>query len=123
MKLNNKGQALVAFIILLPIILFILSMVIDLGLMGLEKRKINNTVRDSIEYGLKHNSSKEQIRGMIDKNIKYENITIDMNDDINISLYYRYNTIFGFIKKKDLRIKYHGYKENNKIKIEEEYNG
>ena len=120
MKLNNKGQALVAFVIILPVILIIMAIIIDIGLMGVEKRKVTNVMKEAIEYGLKHDSTEEQIKDMIDKNIKYKSIDIKSNDDIHISLEYEYKQIFGFINKKNIQIKYHGYKENERIKIEEE---
>ena len=120
MKLNNKGQSLVAFIIILPIILFVMAIVIDIGLMGVQKRKVNNVIKSTIEYGLKHNSSEEWLKEMIDKNIKYQNIEIAINEDIYITLEYEYDQIFGFIKDNKVQVRYHGTKENGKVKIEED---
>ena len=42
--MNNKGQTLVTFIIILPILLIILALVVDLGFIYIEKRNIDNNV-------------------------------------------------------------------------------
>ena len=54
MKLNNKGQTLVAFIILIPVLIMIFTLVVDLGLLSIEKRKIDNEIKSTITYGLKN---------------------------------------------------------------------
>jgi len=65
-KLNNKGQSLVMFIMILPIILLILTLVFDVGTALYEKERLTNTNYLTITYGLDN----------IDK--------IDENDLINL---------------------------------------
>ena len=48
-KLNNKGQVLVLFIILLPIIIFILFIVVDIGNTYLKDGKEEKQVLDLIK--------------------------------------------------------------------------
>lgn len=118
MKLNNKGQTLVIFIILIPIIIIVLGIIIDIGLMGLDKVKVKNSMKDAIEYGLKNDSSKEEIRDLIDKNIKYEKVDINMGDEITIHLIYQYKTIFNLVNNKaDFTIT--GYIDNDQVKYKE----
>ena len=50
--MNNKGQTLVIFVIILPILLIMLTLIVDLGFMYIEKRNIENNVSDSLEYYL-----------------------------------------------------------------------
>ena len=52
--INNKGQTLVIFIIILPIILTIFTLVIDLGILYISKRNVENNVSNAIEYYLKN---------------------------------------------------------------------
>ena len=118
MTINNKGQTLVVFIILIPIIIIVLGIIIDIGLMGLDKVKVKNSMKDAISYGLKNDSSEEEIIDLIDKNIKYESINIDMGDEITIHLTYRYKTVFNLVKNKaDFTIT--GYLDNDQVKYKE----
>ena len=51
-KLNNKGQSLVMFIIIIPIFCLILTLVYDVGSAIYEKNRLSNTSYMVIEYGL-----------------------------------------------------------------------
>ena len=51
-RLNNKGQSLVMFIILIPIFLLIITLVYDVGNALYEKNRLSNTSYMVIEYGL-----------------------------------------------------------------------
>ena len=42
--MNNKGQSLVLFVLLIPIILGIITLVIDVGKSLVEKNSINNKI-------------------------------------------------------------------------------
>ena len=42
MKLNNKGQSLVMFVLLIPLLMLILVMVVDIGNMVNVKLELNN---------------------------------------------------------------------------------
>ena len=48
--MNNKGQVLPIFVILFPIIILIVTYIVDIGLMYTEKRKIENTTYDARNY-------------------------------------------------------------------------
>lgn len=116
MKINNKGQALVTFILLLPIVTLLFILVIDLGLMGIQRRKISNVMKNTIEYGINHLSNERELKELIDKNIKYDDIDIQVKDGIMIKINYKYKGIF--LKKRSFEIKYRGYIENKRIRIE-----
>lgn len=51
-KLNNKGQSLVMFIIVIPIFCLILTLVYDVGSAIYEKNRLSNTSYLVIDYGL-----------------------------------------------------------------------
>ena len=48
MRLNNKGQSLVLFIVIIPIIIGIMVMVIDIGNVIYEKQELDNINKISI---------------------------------------------------------------------------
>lgn len=49
---DSRGQVLVAFVLLIPVILMLLALVVDVGLLYVEKRKTDNVIKDIINYGL-----------------------------------------------------------------------
>lgn len=52
--LNNKGQSLVMFILIIPILLGIMVLVIDIGNVIYYKNDIDNINKIVIDYGLSH---------------------------------------------------------------------
>ena len=85
MKMNNKGQVLVAFILMIPIIILIAVAITDVGLMNIEARRVNNTVRNSVKYGI-NNLDKENIedtmKSLIMDNLRnVDSISIDVDID------------------------------------------
>ena len=50
--MNNRGQTLVMFILMLPLLLIVLCLVVDIGMLSLEKKKLENTLKDAIYYEL-----------------------------------------------------------------------
>ena len=73
---NNKGQALVEFILILPVILAILLVIIDLGKIFNEKNTLENTSIDIIEL-YKNGKSIDEIKN------KYNDINITTNMEDN----------------------------------------
>ena len=73
---NIKGQALVEFILILPVILAILLVIIDLGKIFNEKNTLENTSIDIIEL-YKNGKSINEIKN------KYNDINITINIDNN----------------------------------------
>ena len=67
--LNNKGQSLILFIIVLPILLFILILVIDVGKVIVLNQELNNISEIVLDYGLD-----KFIDGNINNNNKDNNI-------------------------------------------------
>ena len=121
--MNNRGQSLVTFILILPIILIITSLAIDYGMVSIDKRMISNNMKSSIKYGLKHKNDenieitiKELIYKNIDKNnIKQMDVVVN-NDTILLTIKYKIDGLFDFIHD-DMVISYEGKIENNNIRI------
>lgn len=90
---NKKGQALVEFIIILPILIFILLAVMDYGVISFNKSKLENIITD-VGRMYKNNEVDDEINNFIksnDKDLKIETIYEDKY--INIRLYKKYNYI------------------------------
>jgi len=119
--MNNKGQALVIFVVILPILLIIFTLIIDLGFLYLEKKNISNNVIDSLEYYLDNITEENidiKVKKILNENIKnVENITInDTNNYIEISVFKTRKSIYSIITSStDINISYKGNKINKKI--------
>lgn len=100
--MNNKGQTLVIFIILLPIFLALYAFVIDVGLMTYENVKLKNTTKSILNSVVDKNKiSEDNIKKLYKKNdINIENIEIDIsNENIIIKNDYYIDSMFGKILK------------------------
>ena len=123
-KLNNKGQSLVMFVLIIPILLLIMILVIDVGNVIMNKQELDNVNYLTIEYGLEHledSDLENKLAKMIVVNdLKLKEISVNVEvDRINVVLK---KTVKGIIAKKfkifDIESKYVGYIENEKKKIE-----
>ena len=127
-KLNNKGQVLVCFVIMLPILLLAIALIVNLGIYGIEKRKVSNTVKDTIKYGLNHiddDNVKDTMRDLIIQNIDDINasdINITTNNSyIKINVTKTEKALFsGFNNNLQIDVIYSGNISDNGIKIMEE---
>ena len=83
-KINNKGQSLVMFVLIIPIFLLILTLVYDVGNAIYEKDRLSNTNYLTIEYGLNNidTVTENDLKNLIEQNtsnLKYIYITIEEN--------------------------------------------
>lgn len=72
--MNRKGQALVEFVLILPILIFILFSVFDFGMILNKKNELENSSVD-IANMIRNNESIDKIRN------NYPDITIDTYED------------------------------------------
>ena len=121
--MNRKGQVLVSFLLVLPLLLIILVFVVDMGLMKVSVRKVEHVIKESITYELKSSSiSDSRVNDYIKNNlsdIREVNVVVG-TDNIKVSVSVYKKSIFNsLIKNKNYTISksYYGYKENDKIKI------
>lgn len=96
---DKKGQALVEFIIILPILIFILLAIIDYGIISFTKTKIENIIVD-VSSMYKNNESDNEIKNFVKSNDNALNIDIT-NDGkyVYIKLYKQYNYITPGLNK------------------------
>lgn len=121
--MNNKGQSLATFIIILPIIVLLIVLVLDYGLMSVEKRNITSDIKTSIKYGLnnlENSNNSNDIKELIYKNIdqnKIKKLDIDItNNSVSIDIIVKYDSIFKIINN-EIKLSYIGTIENNKIEV------
>lgn len=126
--LNNKGQSLVMFILIIPILLGIMAMVIDIGNVIYNKQDIDNINKIVIDYGLDNITSDSVIYDMKElANLNNEDMEIDIkfsDMEFYVDSSYYVKGIFSKIFKTDgylVRSKYKGYIDSDdkymKIKI------
>ena len=68
MRLNKKGQALVEFVLILPIVVLILLATIDIGKIIYTKNNLQSRLDEAIDL-LKNDKSYEETAAHINKNI------------------------------------------------------
>jgi len=124
--LNNKGQSLVLFILIIPIFLLLLIIVIDVGNMLMVRRELDNINYIALDYGIKNIVDEnliDKINEIITKNdpeIKVLNSKIE-DKKIYLVIEKKYKSYFlKFINKDLTNIKssYIGYYESEKEYIE-----
>lgn len=84
-RLNNKGQSLVMFICLLPILLLIVLAIVDVSRMVIEKNKLNNINYIAISYYSSHKEEDdvtERIISLVKRNDE-DIINVRINKDKN----------------------------------------
>ena len=120
--MNNKGQSLISFVLIVPIILLILFMVYDIGNMVLLKEQLNNINYLVIDYGLDKIDSVDlsnELTEMINKHKEdIDKIEININDGkIKIFLEDKIENRLSLINKfdvLDIKSNYIGYIQDGK---------
>ena len=113
---------------MLPILWLAIALIVNLGIYGIEKRKVSNTVKDTIKYGLNHiddDNVKDTMRDLIIQNIDDINasdINITTNNSyIKINVTKTEKALFsGFNNNLQIDVTYSGNISDNGIKIMEE---
>ncbi len=125
--MDRKGQTLVAFVFILPIIILILLVIIDYGQISIQKQETVSSVKDAITHALKNPNSdnkKNEMETLLYKNInenKIKKLDIEFdNDKVIVDLIVIPDEVFNIINiHHNIKISYTGKIENNQIIIEE----
>ena len=120
--MNNKGQSLISFVLIVPIILLILFMVYDIGNMVLLKEQLDNINYLVIDYGLDISDDADlnnKLLEMVNKNKSdIDKVKVSIIDGkIEISLEDKIDNKLSLINKFDvLNVKstYIGYVDGDK---------
>ena len=118
--MNNRGQSLILFVLLIPVVFLILLMVYDIGSMVLLKNELNNINYMVMDYGVSHIEDENIdttltdliIKNKRDASVKIEIIDsklyIDISDNIDNKL-----SLFNKISAFSIKSSYVGYMEEN----------
>ncbi len=122
--MGNKGQSLVVFVLLLPVIFILFTIIWEFGNLSFQISYYKNEVKSTIRYGLNHLSDdnlEEKLNTLIVNNIKGKSKIEIKNNTIKINIKTKYENIYSkLLHISDIDITYVGYKENNKLIIKEE---
>lgn len=124
--LNNKGQSLILFVTVLPVLLLIAIFVIDMGRVIVKEQELNNISNIVLDYGL-DNLDKVDISNELQELVKLNNSEIDEvnvfveDNKIKLKLKDNVDGIFSNlinISIFNVKSSYVGYFENENKKIE-----
>lgn len=122
--MDNKGQSLIIFIILLPVIILMITGIWEIGNIMVVQTKYEREIKDTIKYGLKHldeENIREKLETLLNKNVEGNKEITIKESEITIKINYTYKSLYSsIIKNKNITVKYTGKTQNNKITIEKE---
>ena len=123
--LNNRGQSLVIFIVMIPIFLLLMILIYDMGNLAYERHELDSINKIVIDYGLDNINNLDLVKEMY-------SLAKSNNDNINNEIHFKNNKlyinskyyvkgVFTKILNVDgymLKSSYRGYIDNNKHVIE-----
>ena len=108
--MNKRGQALVTFVLFLPLIVLFIGYYINVVESLLVKNQIDGIVYDNLKIALENNFQDEDIiRDVILENDDHLNVDVTVdNDMIQIEVNARKKNLFNIFNKEkyDLQVKY-----------------
>lgn len=124
-KLNNSGQTLIMFVILVPVIILLMALVIDISYLYRENARLESTTKNIIKnlYDNKDSSNiNEMVIQLYQKNeIDTKKLKVNIeNEHFKITNEYKIDSIFGKIiglKKYEVKISMRGYLKDSKLKV------
>lgn len=122
--MNNKGQTLVVFVLFLPVLVIVITMIINKSNMYYDKRNMENIAKEAINYGLSNiedENIEDKIKIFISKNIDCEKEIKIEDGEIRVTLIKENKTIKKILGYGNIKIKYKGKIEDNKKKVEVAY--
>lgn len=106
-SLNSKGQSLVVFVVLLPILLLFMAFIFELGNITYLKNKYENEIKSTIEYGLKHQEDenlKSKLNRLLDENLEGNKEISITENSIEIHITHNPNGIYSELFKQQFEI-------------------
>ena len=95
--MNKRGQSLIIFVLILPIVVFFIIFFIDVSLMYQEKTHVKGVTLDNMRISLEKNiRDEEKIKNIIKKNDS--NIQLDIkiiDNDLKISVESKKKSLFN----------------------------
>ena len=118
--MDNKGQSLIFFVLILPIIILFFVLLIDVTSYELNHNHIKNTIIDNLKVIL-NNGEKDtnKIIGVIKSNIDDSDVdAIILENEIEIDVSYKHKSFSKKLISNEPTVNYHycGNYENKEIK-------
>lgn len=118
--MNNKGQSLIFFVVILPILALFLVFLIDICIYGLNNNHIKNTIKDNLKVILKDEIKEEdKIIKVIKDNIDDSNVDVRiLENEIEINVNYKHKSFSKKLISNEPTVNYHycGNYESKEIK-------
>ena len=120
--MDNKGQSLIIFVIVLPIIAMFMVLLIDVTNYELNHNHIKNTINDNLKVIVKDEiKDEERIKKIINDNIDDSNVEVIINEEnnnIEINVSYKHKSFSRKIISNEPTVNYHycGNYETKEIK-------
>lgn len=121
--MDNKGQSLVLFALLMPIFIMMFALIFDSSIIVTEHTKLKNIGKDAMENIIEKNEDLEVVKDIILKNDDTIEI-IEINSN-TVHLKRHIDSYFGKIIGYDtyeLEVNYVGFYENGELRIKEKGN-
>jgi len=100
MKLNNRGQSLIIFVLVLPIIVLFLAFIVDSSLSIMEKNKMDGIITNNMEEALKKDiRDEDKIRDAIKSNDKMNIVVSIVEDELRVIVKSEKQSVFGKLLK------------------------
>lgn len=118
--MNNHGQSLVVFILLLPLILLAVGVIIEESIIYYNKYRLTSITKTILSSTIETND-KNDIINLYNKNGVYEDFDISFDNGTEVKFTSKVNSFLGKIISKDyyeIDIDIKATKENNQIKFE-----
>ena len=119
--MNNRGQTLVLFVILIPALIFLFICFYQIGTIKIEEKRIKEGIKEALEYGVNNLESEilythiEEIIMSNDSDIKDSDIEIYIvGEGLNIKVKKEYET---YILDDEVVLDYTGKKVNGRLEI------
>ncbi len=118
--MNNKGQSLIFFVVILPILALFLVFLIDICIYGLNNNHIKNTIKDNLKVILKDEiKDEDKIIKVIKDNIDDINVDVRiLENGIEINVNYKHKSFSKKLISSEPTVNYHycGNYESKEIK-------
>lgn len=126
--MNKKGQTLISFVMLIPLLLIFIAFIIDTSYCYKEKNRLDNVTETILKnnYENKNNNTiVADIKNLYKKNnISSKNVEVIIKDNrMQIKNEYEIDSIFGKmigIKSYKIKTDINSYKDGNKLVLEKE---
>lgn len=119
--MNRKGQTLIIFVILIPVLILVVALVVDIGLMTYHFQKYRGIVDEGIKLYFEKNISELEKVYELNNIDKEEYMIIEKDEKIEVVFETTINSIFGRIinmNEYQIRIDRVGSMDDNKVLIE-----